>query len=157
MLYFFPELLIFFLSVNAQKELNIDCIFSELGKLEGSILVELHKDVLGNHTHIHFYKSLTLTVNTDQIKSVEEAVTKDVKTGRVIFQSAGNGKVETASYCLEKLTESPHYEYILFSVRSKKMTLMYIKGQFQPHHLDNELNKLKNLFITVNNKRIKLK
>jgi hypothetical protein len=84
-----------------------------------------------------------------------------VKTGHygnevVLMESKKDGKVESATYALGKDSNSSAYEYILFTHKSKKMTLIYLKGNFSPEQLESELNKLKDLFIKVNNKRIKL-
>jgi hypothetical protein len=67
------------------------------------------------------------------------------------MESRKDGKVEAASYVLGKENNRQEYEYILFSIRSMKMTLIYIRGRFPPKQLEPELNKLKDLFIKVNN------
>jgi hypothetical protein len=72
------------------------------------------------------------------------------------MESRKNGEIETGYYCLKKKEDSPDCEYILFTRKSRKMTLIYIKGHFPPAQLEKELDKLKNLFLKVNNKRIKL-
>jgi hypothetical protein len=68
--------------------------------------------------------------------------------------------ISATSYCcLKKKNNSSDqdYEYILFTNnKSKKMTLIYIKGNFPPDQLGKELLELKDLFIKVNNKKIKL-
>jgi hypothetical protein len=140
----------------AQKNLNIEAIFNDYGKKEGSVLIELAKDVLGEHTRIKRYKSLIIPSNSAVIRATMEAIQKDLKDGRILMESRVNGKVEVRYYCLTKESDSGEYEYILFTNKLKKMTLIYIRGKFPPHKLEEELGKLKNLFIKVNNKQIKL-
>jgi hypothetical protein len=144
-------------TAGAQANLNIDAIFDAYGKQGGSILIELGKDVLGSHTQIKRYKSLIIPSDTAMIRQTEEAIANDTKGGRTLMESRKGGTVETASYCLKKKdAKTPEYEYILFSGKSQKMTLIYVRGNFPPERLESELRRLKNLFIKVNNKQIKL-
>jgi hypothetical protein len=153
---FFVSFLLVYFSASAQKDLNIENIFNDYGKQEGSILIELVKDVLGNHTKINRYKSLIAPSDSAIIHAALSAIRNDSKDGSILMESMKNGKIETGYYCLKKKEDSPEYEYILFTNKSKKMTLIYIKGLFSPDQLEIELDNLKNLFIKVNNKRIKL-
>ncbi|MCC8144973.1 MAG: DUF6108 family protein [Bacteroidales bacterium] len=143
-------------SVSAQKGLNINAVFEEYGKQKGSILIELGKDVLDGHTRIDRYKSLIVPSDSEILETTQEAIRKDANKGSILLESKKDGKIETAYYCLEKKENSDYYEYILFTNKSKKMTVIYVRGKFSPSHLEDELNKLKGLFIKVNNKRIKL-
>ncbi|MDH8701274.1 hypothetical protein M2138_000615 [Dysgonomonadaceae bacterium PH5-43] len=143
-------------SLCAQNDLNINSIFEEYGKQKGSILIELGKDVLGKHTKISRYKSLIMSLDKDAVKLTQEAILKDVEKGTIVVESQKDGNIETAYYYLPKKKDSDYYEYILYSNKSKKMTLIYLRGKFPPRDLEKEFNKLKNLLITVNNKQIKL-
>ncbi|MDR0559497.1 MAG: hypothetical protein LBG92_04965, partial [Prevotellaceae bacterium] len=80
---------------------------------------------------------------------------QDLKNGKILMENRKDGKTVTGYYCIKR-QDSKHYEYILFTDKSQKMTLIYIRGNFPPDKLEDELNKLKDLFIEVNNKRIKL-
>ena len=141
---------------SAQKDLNIGAIFDAYGKQEGSILIELGKDVLGNRTHIKRYKSLIIPSDTAMVRLTKEAINQDTQGGKKLFESRKDGKIEELSYCLKKDEQSLDYEYILFSNKSRKMTLIYVRGNFPPERLESELRRLKDLFIKVNNKQIKL-
>jgi hypothetical protein len=154
-LFLIPFLFVYFFA-NAQKELNIETIFKQYGKQEGSVLIELAKDVLENHTKINRYKSLIVSSDSTIVNKTLEAIRKDVENGNILMESNKDGKIETGYYCLKKKDDSPDHEYILFTNKSRKMTLIYIKGGFPPNQLEDELYELKNLFIRVNNKRIKL-
>jgi hypothetical protein len=146
----------------AQETLNIEKIFSEYGKREGSILIELAKDVLGDNTRISRYKSLIIPSDSIILEATAEAIRADfVKRGRygngvIINESKKNGKLQSATYLLGRDDNSSTHEYLLFANKSKKLTLIYIRGNFSYKKLDSELDKLKDLFIEVNNKRIKL-
>lgn len=144
------------ISANAQKNLNIENIFENYGKKEGSVLIELAKDVLGSHTKINRYKSMIISFDSQIADICINAVKTDIKDGTVIMESTKGGKIETAYYCLKRDDNSADYEYILFTKKNKKITLIYLQGDFKPQKLESELNILKNLFITVNNKQIKL-
>jgi hypothetical protein len=149
------------LSAHAQANLNIDKIFNNYGKQDGAVLIELAKDVLGNYTAIHRYKSLIVPTDSAKLNATLEAIKKDLQKGHsgsglVLMETQKNGKVESATYVLGREAHSPTYEYILFKHKAQKLTLIYIRGNFPPEQLQDELDKLKDLFIKVNNKRIKL-
>ena len=144
------------LFVSAQEDLNIETLFNDYGKKKGSILIELAKDVLGNHTKISHYKSLIFSPSQEVVKEVEGTILKDIEYGNKLMESKKDGKLEAAYYCLGKEANASFYEYILYNNKSGKITLIYVKGEFPPERLEKELGKLKDLFIKVNNKRIKL-
>jgi hypothetical protein len=139
----------------AQNNLNIGTIFQDHGKQKGAIFIELSKDVLSEHTQISRYKSLILPSDTGIVNATINAIQKDLKNGKILMENKRDGKIETGYYCLKE-QNSTDYEYILFTDKSQKMTLIYLRGAFPPDQLEDELNKLKDLFIKVNNKRIKL-
>ena len=139
----------------AQNNLNIETIFQDHGKQKGAILIELAKDVLSGHTQINRYKSLILPSDTGVVNATINAIQKDLKNGKILMENKKDGKIETGYYWVKR-QNSTDYEYILFTDKSQKMTLIYLKGAFPPDQLNDELNKLKDLFIKVNNKRIKL-
>lgn len=128
----------------AQEGLKIDKIFNDYGKQKGSVLLVLAKDVLGEHSKISQYKSLI-------VASADSAMLSN--TCAAIGSSLGSDG--TVMYSL-RMGESTTYEYALLSYKAPKMTLIYIKGDFPPDKQNGELKKLKDLFIRVNNKQIKL-
>lgn len=147
--------LLTFVTVSAQNNLNIETVFQDHGKQKGAVFIELAKDVLSGHTQISRYKSLILPSDTGVVNATVNAIQKDLKNGKILMENKKDGKTETGYYCLKR-QDSTDYEYILFTDKSPKMTLIYLKGAFPPDQLEDELNKLKDLFIKVNNKRIKL-
>ncbi|MDR1347163.1 MAG: DUF6108 family protein [Prevotellaceae bacterium] len=143
-------------SASAQKNLHIDTVFENYGKRDGSVLIELAKDVLEHYTKITQYKSMIIPFDRQIADICTDAIAKDTRNGSIMMKSKKNGKTETACYCLPKSKDSRNYEYILFTSKNKEITLIYIRGNFAPSRLEDELNELKKLFIKVNNKRIKL-
>lgn len=144
------------LAVQAQQGLSIDSVFNEYGRKDGSILIELAKDVLGQRTRITKYKSLIREGDAGAYEVVMDAIEKDLESGMKLMESKKDGKIESGYYCLKKEPDSSIYEYILFKNKSDKLTLVYVRGNFSPLELEKELAKLKDLFIKVNNKRIRL-
>ena len=145
------------LAGRAQEGRHAERLFGDYGKREGSVLIELAKDVLGGHTRISRYKSLIAPLNDVVLRETEQAVCEDLKDGGApMMESRKDGKIEKACYHLGKRPDSGLHEYILLSAKSGKMTLIYLKGSFPPDRLEEEIGKLKNLFIKVNGKHIKL-
>ena len=140
----------------AQKGLQIEKIFETYGKQKGAILIELSTDILDGHTNMKVYKSLTIATDDPVIAAATTAIENDIEGGSKLIETLKNGKTETGYYVLKKTNNSEMYEYILYKEKSKKMTLIYIRGTFLPLKLETELGKLKDLLIYVNNKRIKL-
>lgn len=141
---------------SAQKGLRIDLLFEECGKQEGSILIELGKDVLRGKSRICFYKGLIINSSLLEPGAVEEALKRDTEKGSIISESKKDGQLKSAYYSLGKNEKTGEYEYILYTLRSKKITLVYLRGDFPPRQLKKELDKLKNLIIKIDNKQIDL-
>jgi hypothetical protein len=143
-------------STTAQTNLEVDKIFETYGKQKGAILIELSTDILAGHTQMKLYKSFTIASNDPLIAATTTAIENDIEGGMKLIETLKNGKIETGYYYLKRKNGSSMYEYILYKEKSKKMTLIYIRGSFSPQQLEIELSKLKSLFIYVNKKRIKL-
>ncbi|MDR2622131.1 MAG: hypothetical protein LBC48_06070, partial [Dysgonamonadaceae bacterium] len=111
----------------AQSGLNVDTVFQNHGKQKGAVLIELAKDVLGGHTQISRYKSLIFPSDTGIVRATIYAIEQDLKDGRILMETKKDGKIETGYYCLKK-QESADYEYILFTNKSRKTTLIYLRG-----------------------------
>jgi len=150
------------LSAGAQTGLSVDTIFGDYGKKQGSVMIDLAKDVLGEHTRIIRYKCLIINTEAVSAQRIGEAAVNDFTNhsrygnGVIIKQIYENGLLRSATYSLGKEQPTDVNQYILYSRRNDKTTLVYLTGHFSPDRLNGELNKLKNLFIKVNNKQIKL-
>ena len=143
------------LTAYAQDHLKIKEVFDKYGKQKGSVLVQLSTDILSQgNCRISVYKSLVMDEDAPKTQFTTQSIEVDIKKGSKISETNKNGKLELATYTLKVNNKSN--EYILYKNKSKKITLVYLKGDFPPQQLDSELNKLKDLFIYVNNKRIKI-
>ena len=143
-------------STVAQNHLEIKTVFDKYGKQEGSVLVQLSTDVLSQGSRMILYKSLITDYSPQKNKEIIDALNSDMKKGVKITEVKKDGVLESGTYYLKDQGSNKEYEYILYKDKSKKITIVYIKGNFPPQQLNDELKKLKDLFIYVNDKRIKL-
>ncbi len=153
--------LLFSLGIQAQEHLHIGSIFDKYGKAKGATLVQLSREVLSQgNTNIQFYKSLIVPANETLRKDITEALETDIKTSATLSESrkiSSDSKTyfESGTYFIGK-NKKGEKEYLLFKQKQSNITLVYLRGYFDPDELSSELKELKNLFIYVNDKRIKL-
>ncbi|MDU1890658.1 MAG: hypothetical protein E6767_08210 [Dysgonomonas sp.] len=148
-------LLLFPILAYTQNNLRVNDVFEKYGKQEGSVLVQLSSDVLSQgNSRIVFYKSMITDTNSIKEQDVQRALKEDIKGNLIISEIKKGGRIESGTYHLGK--NNNIHKYILYKNKSNKITLVYLEGKFPPEKLDYELKKLKDLFIYVNNKRIKL-
>ncbi len=140
----------------SQESLAIEKIFNMYGKKRGAVLIELSTDVLEGHTRISFYKSMITELSDFAQQEVIQAINDDMQGGKKVMETVKDGEVESGYYYLKREPYAPLHEYILYKVKGKTVTLIYIQCDFVPSELKRELDKLKDLFIYVNDKRIKL-
>ena len=141
------------LLATAQDHLGIKNIFDKHGKQEGSVLVQLASDVLSQGSNITLYKSLVMDYSAPKEQDILFYLKQDIIS--IISEVKKNGKTESGTYLVAS-GKDKLYEYILYKNKANKITVVYLKGTFPPKKLDSELNKLKDLFIYVNNKRLKI-
>jgi hypothetical protein len=139
-----------------QENLKIKEIFDKYGKQEGAVLVQLSSDVLSQGSNLKFYKSLILDMYGTREQDTWNAVSQDIRTGVIVSEVKKSGQVESGTYFIGKDRSGKSSEFILYKNKSGKITLVYLKGNFRPNQLNNQLEKLKDLFIYVNNKRLKI-
>lgn len=149
-------MLLFITPSMAQKDLAIEKIFSHYGKQKGATLVDLSTDVLSENTKIIRYKSLLTSSKKELVDATFKAIQADVKKGSKIAETSKDGHIELGYYCLSAKPSDETNEYILYKNKSNKLVLIYLKGNFPPQQLEDELDTLKDLFIYVNKKRVKL-
>lgn len=147
---------IFAITISAQDNLKVNDIFDKYGKQDGSVLVQLSSDVLSQGSNITFYKSLIMDNNIAKERDVLNLLKPDIEKNLIISEVNKNGKVESGTYYVGKDRSGRSSEFILYKSKSDKITVVYLKGNFPPAKLDSELKKLKDLFIYVNNKRLKI-
>jgi hypothetical protein len=142
------------LGTSAQNHLKVKEIFDKYGKQEGAVLVQLSSDVLSQGSNLTFYKSLILDIHPAREQDLLNALGQDIRNGQIVSEVKKNGKVESGTYLFGSSGKTS--EFILYKNKSGKITLVYLKGNFRPNQLNDELRKLKDLFIYVNNKRLKI-
>lgn len=142
-------------SAIAQDHLRIKDVFNKYGKQEGSILVQLSTDILSPKSNITLYKSLIINYTPQLESEIMSAVKTDINNKIIISEVKRSGHIESGSYYLG-YNKSKENEFILYKNKGGKITLVYLKGDFPSGHLEVELKKLKDLFIYVNNKRLKI-
>lgn len=140
----------------AQNHLKIKDVFDRYGKQEGAVLVQLSTDILSQGSRMTLYKSLVINNNDRKAAEIIEAVKADTNGKPIMTEVKKDGKIDSGTYYLGTNKATKESEFILYKRNSNKITLVYIKGKFPSGELDKELKKLKDLFIYVNNKRIKL-
>lgn len=149
-------ILLFAIPLAAQESLAVDKIFSHYGKQKGVTLVDLSTDVLSGNSKIVRYRSLLAKPEKELVVATLKAIQADVKKGSKIVETSKDGKIELGYYCLSAKPSDKMNEYILYKNKSDKLVLIYLKGKFPPRKLEEELDALKDLFIYVNKKRVKL-
>ncbi|MDR1455492.1 MAG: hypothetical protein LBJ01_07575, partial [Tannerella sp.] len=82
----------------AQKGLHIEDVFSDFGRQKGAVLIELAEDVLGRHTRISRYRSLTLPASPDAVRTALDAIRTDLDSGKILMESKRDGLTETGYY-----------------------------------------------------------
>jgi hypothetical protein len=145
------------------EPLSIDTIFLKYGKCQGATMLNLTTDVLGESTLIERYKCLIINgetkhLNYDAIVTEVEASIKrdfnrrpDLHTRNLVREETVNGRLQTVYYHLAYEPFPPTHEYILYSNKNCKLTLIYLRGNFMENLLANQLAQLKKLFIKINN------
>jgi len=138
----------------AQEGLEIDSIFEVYGKRQGSILLDIGRNVLEGHSRIERYKCLIITGDNQMSQDVCRAARNDCNRHAacsVLKESFSGEFCRRASYCRRGAGKNAVNEFILFACEKDRVTLVYLTGRFNPEKLDSELLKLKHLFIKINN------
>jgi len=135
----------------------VDSVFEEYGRRKGSAMVSLGKDVLDGHTKIERYKCLIINFDQEIYTAVTDAVLRDFsnqkpdRTAAKIMEVKENGRYKNFYFVVKK-NGSSHREYVLFKHNNKQITLIYMKGKIPESEYDDELKKLKELFVELKKK-----
>jgi len=139
------------ISLLAQSNQQVKDVFDLYGKQKGAVMVQLSTDILASKSRITLYKSLVVNNDEDVRQSVSEILGNENLILKEISVVRKNGKTVNGVYLMSESTtgKSKVYEYLLYNL-SSKLTFVYLRGDFPPDDLDNELKKLKDLFIYLN-------
>lgn len=142
------------LAVCGQSASKTSAIIDSLKTEKGTIFVQMGKDALKDNTRISFYKSLVLYKEDAKITSnILQALTFDTKNKTSIAEVKKNGVLTSGNYYLGYNSKRVRHEYILYKRTDKKVTVIFLAGNFLPEDFESELGKLKQLFISINNGR----
>ena len=150
--------LLFLPKLQAQEHLQIKKAYDKYAKEKGSVFVQLSKDILSQgDTKINFYKSMVIEENRERRDLILDLMEADRTVMADLSEQSFNGKVTSLIYRIakEKEKEDGENEYVLYKNIKGKISLVYIWGEFPMNELEQELNKLKDLFIYVKKKKKK--
>ncbi len=135
----------------AQQEKKVKDIFDTYGKQDGVVMVQLASDILQPKTRISYYRSLVANKTNDKLKAdVLLLLANKALAKHMVSEVKKNGEVVNAVCAIPLDGNKNDYEYILFDNRAKT-TFVYMRGNFHPDKLNDELKKLKELFLYINN------
>ena len=144
---------LFFPKLQAQEHLQIKQAYDKYGKEKGAVFVQLSKDILSQgNTNIRFYKSMLIQEDTEKAAWILELIRADQTEAYNLREVSSGNKIETL-ICQVRSEKTEGNEYILYKNDNGQISLVYIRGNFPPDALNQELNKLKDLFIKVRKKK----
>lgn len=145
------------LGLQAQEATDIPSLLDKYGKQKGSVLVQLSKDVLAKGCELTLYKSLTIDkiTNEKQTEIMTAVLPVIEKDWEQLAEVRKGGSVRSGTYHIEA-PNNQGAQYLLVKNDDNKLSIVYIKGNIPSDKLGKELKKLRNLFIYVNDKKIKI-
>ena len=139
--------------LQAQEHLQIKTAYDKYAKEKGAVFVQLAKDILSQgNTKISFYKSMVIDESQEKSNLLLALIDTDRTEEYDINKSSSKGKITTLILQI-KSGKVEGNEYILYRNTKEKISLVYIRGHFPPDELDHELDKLKDLFIYIKEKK----
>lgn len=139
----------------SQQQNKIIQTLDHYGKQKGSVLVQLSKDILSKGSKITFYKSLTVTGGS-QRQSILNALHKPLETDwKNLIMLKKEGKIETATYYINSFNNKGTH-FLLIKENDKQLVVIYMRADISPSELQQELKKLKNLIIYIDDKKIEI-
>lgn len=140
-----------------QSNTDIKSVFDKYGKQQGVVFVQLSHDILSQGSNISVYKSMTIKESKEiKTKEISRQLLNNKNDWKTISEVQKNGVVESGSYNLGKDESGKLNTFLLLKNKNQKLTILYLEGSFASNHLDRELKSLKDLFIYVNNEKVKL-
>lgn len=141
----------------AQDQIEIKAVFEKYAKTDGVVYVQLSHDILSQGSNLSLYKSMLIKKATEeQENEISGALLSNNKEWKALSSVTKNGNIESATYHVGKDKTRKLNTYLLLKNKNKKLTILYIEGSFAPNQLEHELKKLKDLFIYVNNEKVRI-
>lgn len=115
--------------LKAQNDLEIDKVFEKYGRQQGSVMVEMTKEMLKGYDFT-YYKSIVATGNKEAGDFARKCLEVDQKGAKKVKQVVSNGVVSSIYLQLPK--QGKYFRLVLFNETTspeRKMTLIYIESE----------------------------
>lgn len=144
------------LSAYSQQQDKVTDVLNKYGKQKGSVLVQLSKDVLSKGSNMTLYKSLIIDkIEPEKQQEILDELSPHLNRWQNLSEVKKQGIIESGSYHISK-ADNIGNQFLLIKNNKEQLTIIYLQGDFEADQLQKELKKLKDLFIYINNKRIKI-
>lgn len=116
-------------NLSAQSDLEINKVFEKYGKQQGSVLVEMSREMLEGYDFT-FYKSIMASGNKEAGDFARLCLEIDQKGAKKVKQVVSNGVLSSIYLQLPK--KGKYFRLVLFNettLPERKMTLIYIESE----------------------------
>lgn len=116
-------------NLSAQSDLEINKVFEKYGKQQGSVLVEMSREMLEGYDFT-FYKSIMASGNKEAGDFARLCLEIDQKGAKKVKQVVSNGVLSSIYLQLPK--KGKYFRLVLFNEATspeRKMTLIYIESE----------------------------
>ena len=116
-------------NLNAQSDLEINKVFEKYGKQQGTVLVEMSREMLKGYDFT-FYKSIMTSGNKEAGDFARQCLEIDQKGAKKVKQVVSNGVLSSIYLQLPK--KGKYFRLVLFNEATspeRKMTLIYIESE----------------------------
>jgi len=129
----FMGMLFLMSSAKATEKLCVLSIFDKYGHAKGVTMLEASKDLLKQYK-ISQFKSIIFEDGTKALPEIRSCIEKDKANALKIKEIVQDGVVTSGYYRLK--TEKPETNrYLIFKVKEKKVTLIYVEGNLTTEEL----------------------
>lgn len=116
-------------NLSAQGDLEINKVFEKYGKQQGTVLVEMSREMLKGYDFT-FYKSIMASGNKEAGDFARQCLEIDQKGAKKVKQVVSNGVLSSIYLQLPK--KGKYFRLVLFNEATspeRKMTLIYIESE----------------------------
>lgn len=116
-------------NLSAQSDLEINKVFEKYGKQQGTVLVEMSREMLRGYDFT-FYKSIMASGNKEAGDFARQCLEIDQKGAKKVKQVVSNGVLSSIYLQLPK--KGKYFRLVLFNEATspeRKMTLIYIESE----------------------------
>lgn len=116
-------------NLSAQSDLEINKVFEKYGKQQGTVLVEMSREMLKGYDFT-FYKSIMASGNKEAGDFARQCLEIDQKGAKKVKQVVSNGVLSSIYLQLPK--KGKYFRLVLFNEAispERKMTLIYIESE----------------------------